>query len=159
MPKPFTAFQWAAQNSREELIEKQDLLKSSIKSKRIRYNWHDNKTSYLEGVFARGDRRLSKVILRAVEKGCKFDGWGEHFRFDLWMKAFEELGIDPDFYNLRERSYDEVLPWDHIDIGVTKSFLMKENEKAKAAETTPHCREKCSGCGAAVWKTGVCTEK
>lgn len=159
VPKPFTAFQWAAQNSREELIEKQDLLKSSIKSKRIRYNWHDNKTSYLEGVFARGDRRLSKVILRAVEKGCKFDGWGEHFRFDLWMEAFEELGIDPDFYNLRERSYGEVLPWDHIDIGVTKSFLMKENEKAKAAETTPHCREKCSGCGAAVWKTGVCTEK
>ena len=159
VPKPFTAFQWAAQNSREELIEKQDLLKSSIKSKRIRYNWHDNKTSYLEGVFARGDRRLSKVILRAAEMGCKFDGWGEHFRFDLWMKAFEELGIDPDFYNLRERSYDEVLPWDHIDIGVTKSFLMKENEKAKAAETTPHCREKCSGCGAVVWKTGVCTEK
>ncbi len=159
VPKPFTAFQWAAQNSREELIEKQDLLKSSIKSKRIRYNWHDNKTSYLEGVFARGDRRLSRVILRAVEKGCKFDGWGEHFRFDLWMETFEELGIDPDFYNLRERSYEEVLPWDHIDIGVTKLFLMKENEKAKAAETTPHCREKCSGCGAAVWKTGVCTEK
>lgn len=159
VPKPFTAFQWAAQNGREELIRKQDLLKSSIRSKRIRYNWHDNKTSFLEGVFARGDRRLSKVIVRAVEKGCKFDGWGEHFRFDLWLEAFEELGIDPGFYNLRERSYDEILPWDHIDIGVTKSFLMRENERAKAAETTPHCREKCSGCGAASWKTGVCVEK
>lgn len=159
VPKPFTAFQWAAQDSREELIRKQDLLKSSIRSKRIRYNWHDNKTSYLEGVFARGDRRLSKVILRAVEKGCKFDGWGEHFRFDLWMETFEELGVDPDFYNLRERSYDEVLPWDHIDIGVTKSFLMKENEKAKTAVTTPNCREKCSGCGVSVWKTGVCIDK
>ena len=159
VPKPFTAFQWTAQNGREELIEKQNLLKSAIKSKRIRYNWHDNKTSYLEGIFARGDRRLSAVILRAVEKGCKFDGWGEHFRFDLWMEAFEELGIDPNFYNLRERSYDEILPWDHIDIGVTKQFLMRENEKAKAGQTTPQCREKCSGCGAAVWKTGVCVER
>ena len=159
VPKPFTAFQWTAQNGREELIEKQNLLKSAIKSKRIRYNWHDNKTSYLEGIFARGDRRLSAVILRAVEKGCKFDGWGEHFRFDLWMETFEELGIDPNFYNLRERSYDEILPWDHIDIGVTKQFLMRENEKAKAGQTTPQCREKCSGCGAAVWKTGVCVER
>lgn len=158
VPKPFTAFQWAAQNNREQLIEKQDLLKRSIKSKRIRYNWHDNKTSYLEGIFARGDRRLSKVILKAVEKGCKFDGWGEHFRFDLWMEAFEELGIDPNFYNMRERSYEEVLPWDHIDIGVTKDFFIKENEKSKAAVTTPHCREKCSGCGAARFGAGVCRE-
>ncbi|MDY3031638.1 MAG: TIGR03960 family B12-binding radical SAM protein [Clostridia bacterium] len=156
VPKPFTAFQWAPQNDREELIEKQDILKSAIKSKRIRYNWHDNKTSFLEGVFARGDRRLSRVIMKAVEKGCKFDGWGEHFRFDWWLEAFEEEGIDPGFYNLRERSYEEILPWEHIDIGVTKEFLMRENEKAKAAVTTPHCREKCSGCGAGQWKTGVC---
>ena len=158
VPKPFTAFQWAAQNSREELINKQDVLKASIKSKRIRYNWHDNKTSYLEGIFARGDRRLSKVIYEAVKLGCKFDGWGEFFDFDKWMKAFEICGINPDFYNTRERSYDEILPWDFIDIGVTKKFLINENEKAKQAATTANCREKCAGCGAAGFGTGVCYE-
>ena len=158
VPKPFTAFQWAAQNSRDMLIEKQNILKSAIKSKKIRYNWHDNKTSYLEGVFARGDRRLCDVIIRAVEKGCKFDGWGEHFKFDTWLEAFDELGIDPDFYTVRERSYDEVLPWDHIDIGVTKDFLMRENEKAKAGLTTKNCREQCAGCGMKKFKAGVCYE-
>lgn len=159
VPKPFTAFQWEAQNSRDMLVEKQNILKSSIKSKRIKYNWHDNKTSYLEGVFARGDRRLCKVVLAAVKKGCKFDGWGEHFDFDLWMEAFKEEGIDPDFYNLRERSYEEVLPWDHIDIGIRKDFFIKESEKAKAAQTTPNCCEKCSNCGMTSFKAGVCTEK
>lgn len=159
VPKPFTAFQWAAQDTRDMLIEKQDELKRSIKSKRIRYNWHDNKTSYLEGVFARGDRRLSEVIIKAVENGCKFDAWGEHFKFDTWMQTFEEMGIDPDFYTSRARSYDEVLPWEHIDVGVTKKFLMNENEKAKRAETTAHCREKCAGCGAATFKAGVCYEQ
>lgn len=158
VPKPFTAFQWFPMNKRDELIRKQNLIKESIPSKRIRYTYHDNKTSYLEGVFARGDRRLCKAIIRAVEKGCKFDGWGEHFKFDTWMEAFEECGIDPDFYAARERSYDEILPWDHIDVGVTKKFLMNENEKAKAASTTPHCRLKCSGCGAARFGTGVCRE-
>ena len=158
IPKPFTAFQWERQISRDEMISKQDILKSSIKSKRIRYNWHDNKTSYLEGVFARGDRRLAPVIKRAVELGCKFDGWGEYFRFDLWMQAFEDCGIDPDFYTARKRSYDEVLPWDHIDVGVTKSFLRNESEKAGRGETTANCREKCAGCGAATFKTGVCYE-
>lgn len=158
VPKPFTAFQWAKQDSRDMLIEKQNELKSSIKSKRIRYNWHDNKTSYLEGVFARGDRRLGEVIIKAVENGCKFDGWGEHFKFDTWMKTFDELGIDPDFYTSRERSYEEVLPWEHIDIGVTKKFFMRENERAKAATTTPNCREQCSGCGIAFFGTGVCYE-
>lgn len=158
VPKPFTAFQWAAQDSREMLIEKQDALKAAITSKKIRYNWHDNKTSYLEGVFARGDRRLCEVIIRAVENGCKFDGWGEHFKFDTWMKTFDELGINPDFYNARERSYEEVLPWDHIDIGVTKEFFIRENEKAKAAVTTKNCREQCAGCGVNQFKTGVCYE-
>lgn len=158
VPKPFTAFQWAAQNSRDELIEKQDILKQSIKSRKIRYNWHDNKTSYLEGVFARGDRRLSKVIEEAVKLGCKFDGWGEFFDFEKWEQAFKNCGVDPDFYNMRERSYDEILPWDFIDIGVTKEFLKKENEKAKAAETTANCREKCAGCGAAKFGSGVCYE-
>lgn len=158
VPKPFTAFQWAAQDCRDTLIEKQDALKSAITSKKIRYNWHDNKTSYLEGVFARGDRKLSEVIIRAVEKGCKFDGWGEHFKFDTWLEAFEELNIDPDFYNLRERGYDETLPWDHIDIGVTKEFFIRENEKAKAAQTTKNCREQCAGCGIKKFNAGVCYE-
>ncbi|MBP3359705.1 MAG: TIGR03960 family B12-binding radical SAM protein [Clostridia bacterium] len=158
VPKPFTAFQWEKQATRAEMIEKQDILKASIKSKRIRYNWHDDKTSYLEGVFARGDRRLSAVIKRAVELGCKFDGWNEHFNFELWMQAFDECGIDPDFYTARRRDYSEILPWDHIDVGVTKSFFIKESEKAHRAETTANCREKCAGCGAAAFKTGVCYE-
>lgn len=158
VPKPFTAFQWAKQDTRDMLIEKQNTLKSAIKSKRIRYNWHDNKTSYLEGVFARGDRRLSEVIIKAAENGCKFDGWGEHFKFDVWMQTFDELGIDPNFYTARERSYEEVLPWDHIDIGVTKNFLMRENEKAKQSVTTPNCRQKCAGCGVKSFGTGVCYE-
>ena len=157
VPKPFTAFQWAAQDSREQIVEKQNALKGAIKSKRIRYSWHDNKTSYLEGVFARGDRRLSKVIYRAVKNGCKFDGWGEFFHFDIWMQSFAECGIDPDFY-LRERHYEEVLPWDHIDVGVTKEFFIRENEKAKRAETTPNCREQCAGCGANSFGAGVCFE-
>lgn len=158
VPKPFTAFQWAKQDTREMLIEKQNELKGAIKSKRIRYNWHDNKTSYLEGVFARGDRRLCEVIIKAVENGCKFDGWGEHFDFDTWMKTFDELGIDPDFYTSRERSYDEILPWEHIDIGVTKEFFIRENEKAKQAVTTPNCRQQCAGCGIRSFGAGVCYE-
>lgn len=158
VPKPFTAFQWAKQDTRDMLIEKQNELKAAIKSKRIRYNWHDNKTSYLEGVFARGDRRLCEVIIKAVENGCKFDGWGEHFKFDTWMQTFDELGIDPDFYTARERSYEEVLPWEHIDIGVTKQFFMHENEKAKQAVTTPNCRQQCAGCGVKSFGTGVCYE-
>lgn len=157
IPKPFTAFQWSGQDTREQIIKKQELLKRSIKSKRIRYNWHDNKVSYLEGVFARGDRRLAKAVERAVELGCKFDAWNDFFLYDEWMRAFKETDIDPDFY-LRERKYDECLPWDHIDVGVTKSFFMRENEKAKKAETTPNCREKCAGCGAASFGTGVCYE-
>ena len=158
VPKPFTAFQWESQDTREMLIEKQDTLKRSIKSKRIRYSWHDNKTSTLEGIFARGDRRLCDVIIRAVEKGCKFDGWSEYFRYDLWMETFDELGIDPKFYNERKREYSEILPWDHIDIGVTKEFFIRESQKANAAETTPHCREKCAGCGVRSFGAGVCYE-
>ena len=159
VPKPFTAFQWVGMNKREELIRKQRLIKENVPSKRIRYTYHDNKTSYLEGVFARGDRRLCRAIIKAVEKGCKFDAWGEFFDFDRWMEAIEECGLDPDFYAARERSYDEILPWDHIDIGVTKRFLMDESERAKRAETTPQCREHCSGCGAARFGAGVCMEK
>ncbi len=159
VPKPFTAFQWVGMDSREELIRKQKLIKDNIPSKRIRYTYHDNKTSYLEGVFARGDRRLCKSIIKAVELGCKFDGWGEFFDFDKWMQAFNETGIDPDFYTARVRDYEEVLPWEHIDVGVTKEFFIRESEKAKAEATTPHCRQDCSSCGASRFKTGVCTEK
>ncbi len=157
VPKPFTAFQWCRQDSREEIIEKQNFLKENIRSKRIRYMWHDNKTSYLEGVFARGDRRLSKVIARAVENGCKFDGWDEQFKFDEWIKSFSECGVDPDFY-LRERAIDETLPWDHIDVGVTKAFLEREYERSKKEQTTENCREKCAGCGANSFGVGVCYE-
>ena len=157
VPKPFTPFQWARQNEMEELREKQVALKEEINSKFIKYNWHESTLSVLEGVFARGDRRLSKVIELAVKKGCKFDGWDEFFLSEKWEEAFCEAGLSPEFYR-RERSYDEILPWDKIDIGVTKEFLMKENENAKNAIVTPNCREKCSGCGAACFKGGVCFE-
>ena len=157
IPKPFTAFQWCAQDSREQIVEKQNILKGAIKSKRIRYSWHDNHTSYLEGVFARGDRRLIDVIVTAVKNGCRFDGWNDCVKFDKWMESFNECGINPDFY-LRARESDEVLPWDHIDIGVTKKFFQKEYEKSQKAETTPNCREKCAGCGASCFGTGVCYE-
>lgn len=157
IPKPFTPFQWAKQDSREEIIRKQDMLKASITNRKIKYNWHDNKASYLEGVFARGDRRLLPAIIAAVKNGCRFDSWDEHFRFDKWMKTFEDLGINPDWY-LRERSYDEVLPWEHISIGISKNYFIRENEKAKKAETTPNCRQQCSGCGVNSFGAGVCFE-
>ncbi len=157
IPKPFTPFQWAKQDSREEIVRKQDILKATIKNRKIKYNWHDNRASYLEGVFARGDRRLLPAVLEAVKMGCRLDSWDEEFKFDKWMQAFEKCGIDPDWY-LRERSYDEILPWDHIDLGVTKEFFKRENEKAKRGETTPNCREKCAGCGANSFKAGVCFE-
>ena len=157
IPKPFTAFQWAKQDSREEIVRKQDILKKAINVKQVRYIWHDNKTSYLEGVFARGDRRLLPAITEAVKNGCKFDSWDEQYKFDEWLKAFKKCGIDPDWY-LRERTYDEILPWEHIDIGITKEFFIRENEKAKRGETTPNCREKCSGCGMRSFGAGVCCE-
>ncbi len=158
VPKPFTPFQWARQNERDELIKKQEALKGEINSKFIKYNWHESTLSVLEGVFARGDRRLSKVIELAVKKGCKFDGWDEFFLADKWEEAFREAGLSPEFYR-RERTYDEILPWDKIDIGVTKEFLMRENENAKKGIVTPNCREKCSACGAScLVKGGVCRE-
>ena len=158
VPKPFTPFQWDAQNTYEEFGEKAQIVKSEIKRRQVRFTYHNTMMSSMEGVFARGDRRLSEVIIKAVENGCKFDGWGEHFKFDVWMQTFDELGIDPNFYTARERSYEEVLPWDHIDIGVTKNFLMRENEKAKQSVTTPNCRQKCAGCGVKSFGTGVCYE-
>lgn len=155
VPKPHTPFQWEPQIPQSETVRRQELLKKALSQKWTRYNWHDSKTSYLEGVFARGDRRLSQVLLAAHKNGCKFDGWSDMFDYDAWMKAFEETGIDPDFYALRRRSLDEVLPWDHIDAGVTKSFLKREWEKAQKGETTVQCREGCSGCGAMSFEGSV----
>ncbi len=149
VPKPMTPFQWERQNTIAELKEKQYLIKDNIHSRMINYNYHESYVSVLEGVFARGDRRLSKVILNAHKSGCRFDGWDEYFDFEKWMKAFEEAGIDPDFYTGRKRGFDEVLPWDIINCGVSKAFLIAECKKAYEETTTPNCREKCAGCGMA----------
>ncbi|OPJ55550.1 TIGR03960 family B12-binding radical SAM protein [Alkalithermobacter paradoxus] len=147
VPKPFTPFQWYGQNDIETLREKQRYLSKKLKNRNIRYNYHDSNTSFLEAVIARGDRRLSKVIYDAFKKGCKFDGWTDHFKFDLWVEAFEENGIDMDFYATRNRSYDEILPWDHINTGVSKKFLISENERALRGELTTDCRLNCKACG------------
>ena len=159
VPKPFTPFEFHPQITREEMIRKQQLLKDNIRSKKIDFKYHENKTSFLEGVFARGDRRLSAVIYEAVNLGCKFDGWDEYFELDKWLEAFNKCGIDPTFYANRLRSYDEIMPWDHLDYCISKEFLISENEQAKCAITTPHCRQKCSNCGANIYKGGVCVEK
>lgn len=152
VPKAHTPFQWAPQNSYEELMRKQDLLKENLRSKHIRLNWHDSKTSVLEGVFARGDRRLGKVIEEAYRSGCCLDGWSEYFSYEKWMEAFEKCGVDPAFYNERKREYDEILPWDTVSCGVTKEFFVRECENARNVKTTPNCLEKCSGCGASKFK-------
>ncbi len=158
VPKPFTPFQWDAQDTYQEFSEKAKIVKSHISRKQIKYNYHDAKLSSLEGVMARGDRRVSAAIYKAWEKGCRFDSWSELFLFDKWMEAFEETGVDPAFYANRKRSFDEILPWDHISIGVTKQFLINERKKAEMAITTPNCREQCSNCGAAAFGGGVCFE-
>ncbi|MCQ4023150.1 TIGR03960 family B12-binding radical SAM protein [Ruminococcus sp. zg-924] len=159
VPKPFTPFQWFPQDTMESLREKQMHLKDSITTKKINYNYHDSSTSFVEAVFARGDRRLCKALLKAHEKGMIFDGWGDFFSLDKWLDVFDECGIDPAFYANRQREFDELLPWDHIDYGIKKSFLIEECKKAYNNKTTPNCRQKCSNCGAAQWKRGVCFEK
>lgn len=158
VPKPFTPFQWEPQNRISEMENKARFLKENIKSKKIVYNWHNSDISLLEAVFAKGDRRLGKALMTAQKLGCKFDGWSDFFDYDRWMQAFEICGIDPEFYALRRIGYDEILPWDYADIGVPKSFLIKEHKKAYEEKTTPSCREKCSGCGAASFGGGVCFE-
>ncbi len=158
VPKPFTPFQWEPQNRIETLIEKQRLLKDSIKTKSISYNWHQSHVSFLEAVFAKGDRRLGDVLIAAQQKGCKFDGWDEHFSYEKWLEAFQDCGVDPEFYAYRKIDHSEMLPWDHIDIGVKKEYLMKEHDRAYEGVTTPSCREKCMGCGAASFGGGVCFE-
>ncbi len=158
VPKPFTPFQWEPQDRPDTLIEKQNFLISCVKTRKVSVSRHVPWTSFLEGVFARGDRRLCDVIEAAWRKGCKFDSWEEHLDREKWMDSFAENGIDPFFYTARRRSFDEVLPWDHMDYGVTKKFLIRENEKAHRGETTASCREKCAGCGAARLNGGVCNE-
>ncbi|MBO5779444.1 MAG: TIGR03960 family B12-binding radical SAM protein [Clostridia bacterium] len=149
IPKPWTPFQWEPQYTMEELRRKQTVLFEAVaKLKHVTYKWHDAKTSHLEGVFARGDRRLSKVLLAAHRRGIKFDSWDEFFDYDAWMEVFKECDVDPAFYANRTYSEDEVLAWDIIDCGVTKEFLKRERKKAYAEITTPSCREQCSGCGA-----------
>ena len=148
VPKPHTPFQWCEQNSYEELIRKQDILKENLRSKHIKLNWHDAETSVLEGVFARGDRQLSAVILRAYELGCKLDGWNEWFSYEKWQQAFRDTNINPEFYNQRKRETEEILPWDVVDCGVKKAFLISELKKAEEVTTSPNCRQKCLACGA-----------
>ncbi|RPF48815.1 radical SAM family uncharacterized protein [Hydrogenoanaerobacterium saccharovorans] len=148
VPKPFTPFQFEPQATMQELQEKQKYLLSCVTSRKINVKYHDSKTSVLEGVFARGDRRLCNVIETAWRSGCNLDGWDNHFKFENWMAAFDACGIDPTFYANRTRPYDEIMPWDHLDYGVTKRFLIEENKKAHADTVTPHCRLKCGGCGA-----------
>ena len=140
-------------------MDKQQHLKNTIKTKKINYNYHDADTSYLEAVFARGDRRLCKVLELACEKGFHFDGWSDCFSLNKWLDIFEECGIDPDFYAVRQRDFDEILPWDFLDYGVNKEYLIKECKKAYEDTTTPHCRLKCNNCGAAKYRGGVCFEK
>lgn len=158
VPKPFTPFQWEPQDTPYVLEEKQKYLISCVKTRKVSVARHRPNTSFLEGVFARGDRRLAKVIETAWRRGCKFDGWEEYFSFSDWMSSFEECGIDPLFYTARRREYDELLPWEHMDYGVSKEFLINENKKAHEGVTTPSCREKCSGCGANRLNGGECNE-
>ena len=155
VPKPFTPFQWAAQDTIPAVIEKQEYLRKALAIKGVTYNWHAPHLSFLEACFARGDRRMGRVLKRAYERGCVLDGWSECFRFEEWMKAFEEIGLDPAFYANRERKKDEILPWDFLDCGVTKAFLWREKEKSERAEVTRDCRKGCNGCGIQRMK-GVC---
>ena len=162
VPKPFTPFQWASMCTAEEYMEKAAVVKKEFQEqlnrKSLKYNWHDAQLTVLEGVMARGDRRVGRVIEEAYRLGCLFDSWTESFRSDLWMQAFENTGVDIAFYNLRERKEDELFPWDFIDIGVSRRFLYREWERAMAEEVTPNCRMQCSGCGAAKFGGGVCYE-
>ena len=159
VPKPFTPFQWAPMEKPEIVAERIKAVKDSINSRSINYNYHEQETSFMEAVFARGDRRTCDVLIKAFEKGAKFDGWSEFFSKKIWDEAMADCNLDPDFYVYREKSYDEVLPWDLIDIGVNRKYLERENEKAKNAELTKNCREGCTGCGINVnFKEGKCFE-
>ncbi|AOR22682.1 TIGR03960 family B12-binding radical SAM protein [Clostridium taeniosporum] len=159
VPKPFTPFQWSPMERMNIVNDKINAVKGSIKSRAINYNYHEQKTSFMEALFARGDRKLCNVLIKAFEKGAKFDGWSEYFKYDAWMEALEECNIDGEFYVYRQREYSEILPWDFINIGVNRKYLEIENEKAKRAELTQNCRKGCTGCGVNVnFKEGECFE-
>ena len=156
VPKPFTPFQWEPQDTQQQIKDKQAYLREVLRRiKGVNFSWHEPEVSYLEACFSRGDRRIGRVLERAVEKGCMLDGWSEQFKFDAWMEAFEECGLDPSWYAHRRRGKDEILPWDFIDAGVTKAFLWREKERAERAEVTPDCRKGCQGCGLRRFE-GVC---
>ncbi len=159
VPKPFTPFQFEPQISRDEILRRQEYLRSQIKTKKISLSWHDSNTSFLEGVFARGDRRLATVIEEAYKSGCIFDGWSECFDLEKWLEIFKKQGIDPEKYSGRKFGFDEILPWEHLDYAVTKDFFIKQNMLAKEEVTTPNCRISCAACGANCYKEGVCFEK
>lgn len=154
VPKPFTPFQWEPQDSVKALREKQRYLQKLIKRKGLSLSWHEPNLSFLEAVFARGDRRLGRVLIKAWELGCKFDSWEQHFKYDLWLQAFDYCGINPDFYAVRERDMEEIFPWDHINVGVTKKYLRSEYKKAIKGETTRDCRVACTGCGVNLLEEG-----
>lgn len=159
VPKPFTPFQWAPMARPEIVAERIKAVRDSIKSRSIVYNYHEQEVSFMEAVFARGDRKTCDVLIKAFEKGAKFDGWSEYFNMDIWNEAISECNLDPEFYVYRERDYDEILPWDFIDIGVNRKYLERENEKAKKAELTKNCLEGCTGCGINInFKDGKCFE-
>jgi radical SAM family uncharacterized protein len=147
VPKAFTPFQWVVQESPEDFEANQREVKAGIRKKQITYRYHDAKTAHIEGVLARGDRRVGAAIEKAYRKGAIFDGWSEHFNYAIWLSAFNETGVDPDFYTRRERDTHEILPWDFIDMGISKAFLRKEYERAINGTTTPDCRSSCAGCG------------
>jgi len=162
VPKPFTPFQWAAMNTKEEFLSKAYTVNQEVKEqlnrKSIKYNWHEANVTVLEGLLARGDRRVGAAVLHAYKHGALYDAWSEHFDNDIWMCSFKETGLDIGFYTTRERSKEEILPWDFIYIGVNKQFLWSEWERALAGQVTPNCRMECSGCGAGSYKGGVCLE-
>ena len=163
VPKPFTPFQWAPMCTKEQFLERASIvnhrMKEMLNKKSLRYNWHEADVTVLEGVLARGDRKVAAVIEVAYRKGAIYDSWSEYFNNDIWMKAFETCGVDIDFYTTRERSLDEVFPWDFIDAGVTKDFLKREWANAQAETVTPNCRMRCSGCGVRKYGGGVCFEE
>ena len=156
VPKPMTPFQFVPQDTQDELRIKQKHLLQSVKSRKISVSYHDSKTSFLEAVFAKGDRRLSKVIVEAYRRGCFFDGWDENFRYDTWMQTFADLNVDTAFYANRTIGIDEITPWSHFDYGVSKEYLVKEYQKAIAADTTKPCNRACSACGANKLLGGAC---
>lgn len=162
IPKPFTPFQWAAMCTKTEFLNRakvvNDKFKEMLNKKSMKYNWHEADVSVIEGLLARGDRKVAKVVLNAYQNGCIYDAWGDSFDYGKWLKAIDDAGINLDFYTTRERDLDELFPWDFINVGVTKSFLKKEWQKAHNEEVTPNCRIKCQGCGAAVFGGGVCFE-